>query len=104
VRESLLRELSDLGHACAAFGAPASLLDAGPEDFDAFILDMSMGADLDGLGLAAEIGRRRAAAPCVIVTGGSTPEALARLKAGGVPFLVKPVATARILGTLFPAG
>jgi FixJ family two-component response regulator len=91
MRESLSTLLTAEGLKTRAFDSADAFLSAGADrDGGCLVLDIHM-PGMTGLELQAELQRRGAGLPVVMITGqGDVPKAVAALKAGAVDFLEKP--------------
>jgi len=91
MRESLATLLASEGLRTRSFDSAESFLRAGGDkDGGCLVLDIHM-PGMTGLELQAELQRRGAGLPVVMITGqGDVPKAVAALKAGAVDFLEKP--------------
>ncbi len=98
MRESLATLLQSEGWATRSFASADSFLAAGGDrDGGCLVLDIHM-PGMNGLELQAELRRRGAALPVVMITGqGDVPKAVAALKAGAVDFLEKPYSVDSLL-------
>jgi len=106
IAEALAHELRDRGCAVvlAADAGEALSRFAGSLRPEVGVLDYDLGRGLNGIELAAALGRANGGRfPVVLVTGSTDPDILASLKRAGMPWLNKPVepqALARALADL----
>jgi FixJ family two-component response regulator len=98
MRESLATLLAAEGLKTRSFDSADAFLQAGGDrDGGCLILDIQM-PGMTGLDLQAELLRRGAGLPVVMITGqGDVPKAVAALKAGAVDFLEKPYSVDKLL-------
>lgn len=98
VRASVLDLLGAEGYDARGFAAAAAFFDeARPNAPSCLICDMQM-PELDGLEVAAELGRQGTGIPIIFMTGfGSIPLSVQAMKAGAVEFLTKPAAPETLL-------
>jgi len=98
MRESLATLLASEGLTTRSFDSADSFLRAsGDKDGGCLVLDIHM-PGMTGLELQAELQRRGAGLPVVMITGqGDVPKAVAALKAGAVDFLEKPYSVDSLL-------
>jgi two-component system, LuxR family, response regulator FixJ len=108
MRRSLALLLRAAGHAVEAHPSAEALLssleraaaapDAAPPRPACAVVDVLMPGGMDGIALQAELARRGAALPVVVVTGhGDVPLAVRAMRAGAVDFVEKPYPKDRIL-------
>jgi len=94
-RDILLEYLSDAGYAVTLAGDGEDawrILDSGPDDFDAILLDRMM-PSLDGMGLLKRIkaDERLRYTPVIFQTAATSPQEIAEgLQAGAFYYLTKP--------------
>ena len=85
---------SDSETAIATLGTPDGMA------LDAVVLEHS-GPDMDAAGLIAELRERRPQLPILVLTAnGSVAAAVASMRAGATDFLVKPIASERLLAAI----
>jgi FixJ family two-component response regulator len=98
MRESLTTLLTAEGLKTRSFDSADAFLRAGGDrEGGCLVLDIHM-PGMTGLDLQAELRRRGAGLPVVMITGqGDVPQAVAALKAGAVDFLEKPYSVDSLL-------
>jgi two-component system response regulator FixJ len=91
VRDSVCALLESAGFASEPYGSAVAFLAAyQPSRHGCVIADIRM-PDMDGMALQAELGKRGAALPVIVVTGhADVPLAVQAMKAGAVDFIEKP--------------
>lgn len=87
--------LSALGHEVATASSPEAAL-AQDQGFDIALIDMDLGADMDGLSLIEALRRRSPRSRYALVTASREQDYAARAAAMGVPVLRKPVEPAEL--------
>jgi CheY-like chemotaxis protein/anti-sigma regulatory factor (Ser/Thr protein kinase) len=105
VRESTAQILAMLGLSVVAASSAEAAADAAAADrFDVLVVDVSLGARLDGVGLIERL-REHSPEPGVVVISGFAPDQLdlSRL-AGPYEFLPKPFTVSEVTGALRRAG
>lgn len=110
MRRSLALLLRSAGYAAEAHASAEALLaalDRGGDETAATarpacaVVDVLMPGGMDGIALQAELARRRAALPVVVVTGhADVPLAVRAMRAGAVDFVEKPYPKERILSAV----
>jgi signal transduction histidine kinase/CheY-like chemotaxis protein len=103
VREASLALLTLWGVRARGAAGPADVdrLLAGGERPDAVIADLRLGTDIDGIELVEQVRRSTGTSvPALLVSGDAAARELPRVRASGLPLLVKPVAPAKLKATL----
>jgi FixJ family two-component response regulator len=91
VRKALERLLRSAGLDVESFSSGQDFLDADESSVDCLVLDLHM-PNLSGFDVLQELDRRSNKLAVIVVTGHDTPEARARVLAGGAAaYLLKPV-------------
>ncbi|WP_343896436.1 response regulator transcription factor, partial [Craurococcus roseus] len=113
MRRSLALLLRSAGYAAEAHASAEALLAAlDPSGAPAVaavrsacaVVDVLMPGGMDGIALQAELARRGAALPVVVVTGhADVPLAVRAMRAGAVDFVEKPYPKGRILAAVAEA-
>jgi CheY-like chemotaxis protein len=101
VRDAMLGLLASWGCELIVANDAEHLLEQLEDEADpleVLISDLRLGGALDGIDLALHLRRRQPAQPlhAVLVSGDTTPEALARARAAGLPLLHKPLRPAKL--------
>jgi FixJ family two-component response regulator len=101
VRGALSNLLRAAGYAVRVHASAHEFLASAPEDSPGcIVLDVLM-PGLNGLELQADLARRGAAMPVIIVSAhGDVPMTVSAMKAGAVDFLTKPVDKVRLLSAI----
>jgi FixJ family two-component response regulator len=104
IRKALMRLLRSAGLSVETFGSGTEFLKSMDTRMpDCVVLDLHM-PHMDGFSLQAQLVRKCAALPVIIVTGHDLPNARERAMAGGASaFLRKPVLDRTLLGAISAA-
>jgi two-component system, LuxR family, response regulator FixJ len=104
IRKALMRLMRSVGLSVETFGSGAEFLKSIETHLpDCVVLDLHM-PHMDGFTVQADLARKCAALPVIIVTGHDLPNARERAMAGGASaFLRKPVLDRTLLGAISAA-
>jgi FixJ family two-component response regulator len=104
IRKALMRLMRSAGLSVETFGSGAEFLKSIETRLpDCVVLDLHM-PHMDGFTVQADLARKCAALPVIIVTGHDLPNARERAMAGGASaFLRKPVLDRTLLGAISAA-
>jgi DNA-binding response OmpR family regulator len=98
LREQISRAFTSEGHRVLAVADGRSAIDrASTESFDCVLLDVALGAGLDGIEVCRELRARRNVVPIIMLTARSSEaDAVLGLEAGADDYVVKPFGLAEL--------